>query len=277
LSLHGENAVFDDLAVGRVSGVVMDLATIIGIILGSAIVGAAIFLGGDFMTFVNLPSVLIVFGGSIAATILRFPLSGVMASFAIGGKIAFTQEKANPRDTIDEIARLAEIIRKNGPLGLEGVPVADQFLSKGVQYVADGYDQAFIRDSLERERDLRLERLEEGKRIFKAMGDSAPAFGMIGTLVGLVQMLSTMDDPSTIGPSMAIALLTTLYGAMIANLVCLPIADKLDAKFKVEQVNLTLSIDGVMQIRESKSPDLIKEMLVAYLPEKQRADFAEAA
>jgi chemotaxis protein MotA len=92
-----------------------------------------------------------------------------------------------------------------------------------------------------------------------------------------VQMLSTMDDPSTIGPSMAIALLTTLYGAMIANLVCLPIADKLDAKFKVEQVNLTLAIDGVMQIRESKSPDLIKEMLVAYLPEKQRADFAEAA
>jgi chemotaxis protein MotA len=255
----------------------MDLATIIGIILGSAIVGAAIFLGGDFMSFVNLPSVLIVLGGSIAATILRFPLSGVMASFAIGGKIAFTQEKANPRDTIDEIARLAEIIRKNGPLGLEGVPVADQFLSKGVQYVADGYDQAFIRDSLERERDLRLERLEEGKRIFKAMGDSAPAFGMIGTLVGLVQMLSTMDDPSTIGPSMAIALLTTLYGAMIANLVCLPIADKLDAKFKVEQVNLTLAIDGVMQIRESKSPDLIKEMLVAYLPEKQRADFAEAA
>jgi chemotaxis protein MotA len=100
---------------------------------------------------------------------------------------------------------------------------------------------------------------------------------MIGTLIGLVQMLSTMDDPSTIGPSMAIALLTTLYGAMIANLVCLPIADKLDAKFKVEQVNLTLAIDGVMQIRESKSPDLIKEMLVAYLPEKQRADFAEAA
>src|SRR5690606_35567590 len=130
----------------------MDLATIIGIVLGSAIVGAAIFLGGDFMSFVNMPSVLIVFGGTIAATILRFPLSGVMASFTIGGKIAFTQGKSNPRDMIDEIARLAEIIRKNGPLGLEGVPVGDPFLSKGVQFVADGYDKAFIKDTLERER-----------------------------------------------------------------------------------------------------------------------------
>lgn len=254
----------------------MDLATIIGILLGSAIVGAAIFIGGDFMTFVNLPSVLIVFGGAIAATILRFPLSGVMSSLALGGKIAFTQEKSSTRDMIDEIARLAEIIRKNGPLGLEGVPVEDPFLSKGIQYVADGYDPKFIQDSLERERDLRLERLEEGKRIFKAMGDSAPAFGMIGTLVGLVQMLSTMDDPSTIGPSMAIALLTTLYGAFVANLICLPIADKLESKFKVEEVNLTLAIDGVIQIRDSKSPDLIKEMLVAYLPEKQRGDMVEA-
>jgi chemotaxis protein MotA len=262
---------------GNAFGVDMDLATIIGILLGSAIVGTAIFIGGDFMTFINLPSILIVFGGAIAATILRFPLSGVAASLALGGKIAFTQEKSSARDMIDEIARLAEIIRKNGPLGLEGVPVEDPFLSKGVQYVADGYDPQFIKDSLERERDLRLERLEEGKRIFKAMGDSAPAFGMIGTLVGLVQMLSTMDDPSTIGPSMAIALLTTLYGAFVANLICLPIADKLDAKFKVEEVNLTLAIDGVVQIRDSKSPDLIKEMLVAYLPEKQRLEFAEAA
>ena len=159
---------------------------------------------------------------------------------------------------IDEIARLAGIIRKNGPLGLEGVPIEDEFLSKGMQYIADGYEGEFISESLERERDLRLERLGEGKRFFKAMGDSAPAFGMIGTLVGLVRMLSTMDDPSTIGPSMAVALLTTLYGAIIANMICLPIADKLDSKFKVEEVDLTLAIDGVMQIRDNKSPDLIK-------------------
>lgn len=255
----------------------MDLATIIGIVLGSIIVGIAIFMGGNFMTFVNAPSILIVIGGTIAATVLRFPISGVASSFLMGAKIAFTQKKVSPRALIDEVARLAGIIRKEGPLGLEGVPVDDAFLQKGTQYIADGYEASFIVDTLKRERDLMLERLEEGKRIFKAMGDSAPAFGMIGTLVGLVQMLSTMDDPSTIGPSMAIALLTTLYGALIANLICLPIADKLDAKLKTEEVNLTLAIEGVEQIRENKSPDVIKEMLVSYLPEKQRAELAEAA
>jgi len=255
----------------------MDIATIIGILFGSVVVGCAIFMGGDFMLFVNAPSVMIVVGGTIAATVLRFPLSGVMSSFAMGGKIAFTQKKTNSREMIDEVARLAGIIRKNGPLGLEGLPIEDEFLAKGVQYIADGYEGSFIFESLERERDLLLERLEEGKLIFKAMGDSAPAFGMIGTLVGLVQMLATMDDPSTIGPSMAVALLTTLYGALIANLICLPIADKLDAKFKFQSVNLTLAIDGIMQIRDNKSPDIIREMLVAYLPEKQRGDLMAAA
>lgn len=254
----------------------MDFATIIGIVVGTSVVLAAIFMGGDFMTFVNVPSILIVIGGALGATVLRFPLSGILASFMMGGGIAFKQKKTTPVGMIDEITRLADIIRKNGPLGLEGVPLEDEFLAKGVQYIADGYEGNFILESLERERDLLLERLEEGKRIFKSLGDAAPAFGMIGTLVGLVQMLSTMDDPAAIGPSMAIALLTTLYGALIANLVCLPIADKLDAKFKVEQVNLTLAIDGIMQIRENKSPDLIKEMLVAYLPEKQRADITQA-
>jgi len=255
----------------------MDLATILGILLGSAVVGAAIFMGGEFTTFVNTPSLMIVVGGTIAATVLRFQLNTVLSSFLMGAKNAFTSKKTNPRELIDEIARLADITRKNGPLGLEGVDIEDEFLAKGVQYIADGYEGAFIEESLERERDLTLERLEEGKRFFKSMGDSAPAFGMIGTLVGLVQMLSTMDDPSTIGPSMAVALLTTLYGALIANLICLPVAEKLDAKFKVMSVNTTLAIDGLMQIRETKSPDIIKEMLVAYLPEKQRDEMAEAA
>ena len=161
----------------------MDPATIIGIVLGSAVVGAAIYLGGDFLTFVNVPSVLIVVGGAIAATVLRFQISTVGHSLIPGSKIAFTNKTSNPREMIDEIARLAEIIRKNGPLGIEGVPIEDEFLSKGVQYIADGYEGEFISESLERERDLRLERLGEGKRFFKAMGDSAPAFGMIGTLV----------------------------------------------------------------------------------------------
>ena len=255
----------------------MDLATVIGIVAGTLVVLIAIFLGGDFLTFINLPSILIVVGGATAATVLRFPLASIPVALSTGGKIAFKQKKSNPLAIIDEITNLARVVRKSGPLGLESVEIEDDFLKKGVQYVADGYEPAFILESLERERDLALERLEDGQKIFKAMGDSAPAFGMIGTLVGLVQMLSTMDDPSTIGPSMAIALLTTLYGAIIANLICLPIADKLATKSKIEEINLTLAIDGIMQVRENKSPDLIKEMLIAYLPEKQRAGLAAEA
>ena len=254
----------------------MDLATIIGIIGGFGVVVAAIFLGGTISQFIDVPSMLIVIGGGLAATLIRFPLSGIAGALVLGGKVAFTHKKLEPREMIEKVAELADVVRKSGPLGLEGVTVEDKTLSKGVQYIADGYEIEFIKDSMERERDLTLERLEEGKRVFKALGDSAPAFGMIGTLVGLVQMLATMDDPSTIGPSMAIALLTTLYGALIANVICLPIHDKLDAKFKVEELNQSLVIDGVLQIRENKSPNLIKEMLIAYLPETMRVGMEEA-
>ncbi len=233
----------------------MDLATIIGIVFGSFVVGLAIFLGGEIAAFVDMPSVLIVIGGAAAATLRAVsPRQVFSAADPAGGRVAFTTAGSSPHDMIEEIASLADISRKQGPLGLESVEVDHEFLAKGVQYIADGYDQDFIRESLERERDLMLERLEDGQRIFKAIGDAAPAFGMIGTLVGLVPMLANMDDPSTIGPSMAIALLTTLYGAVIANLVCLPISDKLDCKAKIEEVNLTLILDGVMQIRDTKSP-----------------------
>ncbi|MCX2725312.1 motility protein A [Roseibium salinum] len=255
----------------------MDLATLIGIIGAFGIVLAAIFLGGSFGQFVDLPSVLIVIGGGLAATLVRFQLSDILAAFVTGSKVALAGRSATPRDLISEITSLSEIVRKSGPLGLENVDVSDPVLAKGVQYIADGYELEFIKESMERERDLQLSRLSEGRRVFKALGDSAPAFGMIGTLVGLVQMLANMDDPAAIGPSMAVALLTTLYGALLANIVCLPLVDKLDAKFDVDELNQTLIIDGVCQIRESKSPALIKEMLVAYLPEKARSEMVEAA
>ena len=259
----------------------MDIATIAGIVGGIVVVGIAIFLGGNVSGFVDIPSVFIVIGGTIAATFIRYPLTKVFSALILGGKVAFTHKKVEATVLIDEIADLADIIRKNGPLGLENVEVSSDFLAKGVQYVTDGYDPDFIRDTLERERDLHLERVEEGKSIFKAIGDAAPAFGMIGTIIGLVQMLANMDDPASIGPAMAIALLTTLYGALIANLVALPISDKLGTKAKIDEINLTLIIDGVMQVQDSKSPNLIREMLTSYLPEKQRnlsrGDAAEAA
>lgn len=255
----------------------MDLATLIGMIAAFGVVVGAIFVGGDITQFIDVPSILIVIGGGLAATLVRFPLSGLMGAFATGAGVAFKHKKVEPRDVIEKVSELADVVRKSGPLGLEGVTVDDPILAKGVQYIADGYEPGFIKDSMERERDLFIERLKEGKRVFKALGDAAPAFGMIGTLVGLVQMLANMDDPSAIGPSMAVALLTTLYGALVSNVICIPICDKLDAKLDNEDLNQTLIIDGVMQVRENKSPALIREMLIAYLPESQRAAFQEAA
>jgi len=144
-------------------------------------------------------------------------------------------------------------------------------------YVADGYDVDFIRDNLERDRDNFLTHLDEGQKIYRAIGDCAPAFGMIGTLIGMVQMFANMTDPSKLGPFMAVALLATFYGAAVANLFCLPIADKLHGKLVDEEINRTLIIDGVLMIREAKSPSVVREMLLAYVPEKNREEMVEAA
>ncbi len=255
----------------------MDLATIIGLIGGVGIVVYAILSGGSIDTFVNVPSILIVFGGGFAATIMRFPLSNIFSSLSLGAKIAFTHRVQSPVDMTNEICSLADIMRKEGPLGLEGVEISDEFLNKGAQFVADGYDVEFMRETMEKERDLYLERLNEAQRVYKMLGDAGPAFGMIGTIVGLVQMLSNMDDPSAIGPAMAVALLTTLYGAMLANLIALPLADKLSNKIAIEEVNQSLVIDGVMQLRDNKSPALIRELLGTYMTAKQKSVPEEAA
>ena len=266
-----------DRGVGRdkseltVQEIQMDIATLIGMVAALGVVLTAIMLGGTIGQFVDIPSILIVVGGGLSATLIRFTLGGIGGAIVTGGKVAFGGKVVNARDTIEKITELADVARKSGPLGLENVEVEDPVLAKGVQFIADGYEPNFIRESMERERDLYIERLQEGKRFYKQLGDAAPAFGMIGTLVGLVQMLAAMDDPSAIGPAMAVALLTTLYGALISNVICIPIVDKLDSKLDGEDLNQTLIIDGVMQIRENKSPSLIREMLIAYLPEKARA------
>ncbi|MGV8854366.1 MAG: motility protein A [Devosia sp.] len=255
----------------------MDIATIAGIVVGAAVIGWAISLGGSFGAFVDLPSVLVVIGGGLAATVIRFPLAGIGPAFVLGGRVAFTHKKVNPRETIQAIVEMGEIVRKKGPLGLETFQTGEPGLARGATYVADGHDAAYIRDSLELARDQYLSRLSEGQRIFKSLGDAGPAFGMIGTIVGLVQMLGNMSDPAAIGPAMAVALLTTLYGAVLANLVCLPLADKLSAKLDLEEINQTLIIDGVIGVKNGMSPSLLREQLVAYLPEHQHQSLLEQA
>jgi chemotaxis protein MotA len=253
----------------------MDITTLVGFVAGIIVLCTLVLMGGSFGMFYDIHAVIIIFGGSFAATLIRFPLSSILHGIPLGAKFAFTLSRLNARDLVDELARIAEIARKQGPVGLEKVETDDAFLAKGIRYVADGYDLEFIRDNLERDRDNFLMHLDEGSKIYRAIGDCAPAFGMIGTLLGMVQMFSNMSDPSKLGPFMAVALLATLYGAIVGNLICLPIADKLHVKVLDEETNRTLIIDGILMIRDSKSPALVREMLLAYLPEKHRHDESE--
>jgi len=248
----------------------MDFATLIGLVVGVGVVLAAILFGSDIWIFLNLPGFLIVVGGTLAATFVKFPLQNVFTAFKIGVSSALKNVHVDPRGLIDKALELAEIARKNGLLALEGVEVDNQFFKRGIKLCVDGHPLEVVRNALLRDMELSIHRNEEGARIFKAIGDSAPAFGMIGTLVGLVQMLSSMDDPKTIGPSMAVALLTTLYGAVIANLMALPIADKLESKTEEERLTKELILEAITQIHGRQSPMILADILEGFLPENQR-------
>ena len=248
----------------------MDIATLLGLFIGVTVVTLAIMTGSDLSIFLNLPGFLIVCGGTFAATLIKFPLSGVFVAFFVGAKAAFVNEKESPREIVDLTMRLVKRARKVGLIGLEKVNVKNSFFRKGLQLCADGRDGDVIRKMMTREMEMAIQRQEVGERVFRAIGESAPAFGMVGTLVGLVQMLSTMSDPTSIGRAMAIALLTTLYGVLIAQLIALPISDKLEAKNEIERGNKVLIIEALVQIQERNNPTAVLDILEAYLPEKQR-------
>jgi chemotaxis protein MotA len=247
----------------------MDLATVIGLVGGGGIVLLAIILGGSVGIFFNVPSVLIVVGGTFATALIRFGMGDVLNSMKVANN-AFATKLSVPEQVIKEIVNLANIARKNGLIVLEQQPIADHFLKKAIMYCVDGHEAEFIEEVLNKEVSLTVERHDIGRKVFSGMGDSAPAFGMIGTLVGLVQMLSTMGDPSTIGPAMAVALLTTLYGALIANIVMIPIADKLSLRSREEERNRKLIIEGVLGILRGLNPRVMEEFLETFLPPKER-------
>src|SRR3990172_4644222 len=166
----------------------MDFATGIGLLAGAGVLASLIMLGGDLRMFADLHAFIVIFGGSFAATLIRFPLSSIFHGLPLGAKFAFSLRRMSQRDLVDELAGLAENARKAGPIGLEKNEIEDPVLAKGIRFVADGYDGNFIRDNLERDRDNFLTHLDEGQKIYRAVGDCAPAFGMIGTLIGMVQI-----------------------------------------------------------------------------------------
>ncbi len=247
----------------------MDIATIIGLSVGSVLITTAIILGGSALIFINIPSMIIVLGGTLAATLIKYSVADMVNTIAIMAK-AFTVKVSSPVDLVDRIKEMAEIARREGLLALEGKDHGDPFLSKGLGLLADGVDAGQVVMVLDRELQYSRDRHKKGQNILKGMGATAPAFGMIGTLIGLVQMLASMDDPSRIGPAMAVALLTTLYGAVFANLVFLPMADKLDLRSKEECLNRELVLAGVESIARGENPRLIEQHLKVFLAPKIR-------
>ncbi|NLM03875.1 MAG: flagellar motor protein [Clostridiales bacterium] len=249
----------------------MDIATILGIISGIVFVTWGILLDGDLASFVDMPSVMIVFGGTIAATLVAYPLSKVIEAFKIASH-AFTSHDTEPEEIIDTIIGLANTARKEGLLALEEAAdeIEEDFLKKGVMLIVDGTDPELVRNMLETELSFIEERHSEGQGIFEAMGAYSPAYGMIGTLIGLINMLKRLDDPSAIGPSMAVALVTTFYGSMLANLVFLPLANKLKLRSREEILRKEIMVEGLLSIQAGENPRIIEEKIKAFLPPKQR-------
>lgn len=248
----------------------MDIGTIIGIVLATLLVLVAIGTGESPLIFLNIPSALIVIGGTIGATLMRNPLAAVIGTFSVVTK-AFTTKLPPPGPLIEEVVEMARKARKESLLALEKLNVEDPFLSKGVQLCVDGLEPAQLRNILETEIAFTAARHKRGQEILEGVGSAAPAFGMIGTLIGLVQMLTSLNDPKSIGPAMAVAILTTLYGAMIANIFALPLADKLKVRSKEEVLNMSVCLEGVIGIVQGEHPASIDEKLKAFIDPKARA------
>ncbi len=256
----------------------MDIATIIGLFGGFGMLFGAILLeGSNPMSFMNLLATCVVVGGGTMAVMARYTLGGFLHGVTNGIKGVVFYKQVPVMKLIDQIAEIAETMRRQGPIALEQVEIADPFMKRGVRMIADGFSAEAIRASLERERDLDYERIHHGHVIFKAFGEAAPGMGMVGTLIGLVSMFGHMDDPKKIGPGMAIALLTTLYGAVLANVVMLPIADKLAGRAEEEGTNRSLIIEALVMIREGRNPATIKDELASYLPLHSRHKLLDEA
>lgn len=249
----------------------MDIATIIGLVTAIGLVITAIQLGGSLASFVDVVSMLIVVGGTIGAILINYPLKEVLGAVAVGLK-TFVSKVHNPKDTIQSLIELSQIVRKDGILGMEGMveKLDNDFLIKAVQMTIDGQEPSVIDDILYGETDKISDRHALGAEIFMALGGFAPAFGMIGTLVGLVLMLQNMEDPSTIGPSMSVALLTTFYGALMANILFLPMAGKLKTLSKKEMLVNEIIMAGIQSLAAGENPRIMERRLMGFLSPKDR-------
>lgn len=249
----------------------MDIATIIGLVLAWAMVLGSIILGAGLGTYINIPSILVVVGGTTGVIFIAFPMAKVINVIQVVQKALFDKSE-DPVDLIKMLVDFAVKARKEGILAMEETAASldDEFLKKGLQLAVDGTSPDLVREILETELVYLEERHKEGRSVLAGLGAYGPAFGMIGTLIGLVQMLSGMSDPASIGPGMAVAILTTLYGSLIANAFALPMEEKLKGRSAAELLNRQLIVEGVLSIQSGHNPRVVEQKLKAYVAPKQR-------
>lgn len=251
----------------------MDIATIIGILLGFTVIAWAIMIGGSWTIFVDYPSVAITIGGMLCATLIHFSLPQFLGIFSVVKKTIVTQIPSKS-ELVQKMVNFAAINRRDGTLALEEEigKLSDSFFARGLQMLVDGQNAEQIREFLSLEIQYLQDRHSNGKKILEFMGSSAPAFGMIGTLIGLVQMLRNLQSPDQIGAGMAVALITTFYGAIVANLIFLPLAGKLGLYSKAETTAKEMIVEGICGIAEGDSPTAVREKLQIFVSHSKRQE-----
>ncbi|NLL36936.1 MAG: motility protein A [Fretibacterium sp.] len=255
----------------------MDLTTVVGLLTASILVIGGMAAGGSLMVYYDFPSILITCGGTIGAVIMSYP--GDMLK-SVGGvvKSAFVSREPNLLGMVQTIVSFAEKARREGLLALESdvMELEDEFLKKSIQLVVDGTDPELVKAILDTEIGILEERHSSNKSILDTAAELAPAYGMIGTLIGLIAMLGNLQDVSALGPGMAVALITTMYGSMMANMFCIPISKKLAARSSSEITSMELMVEGVLAIQAGENPRIVEEKLKVFLPPKLRLGLEKA-
>ncbi len=261
----------------------MELGTIIGFASGIVFIILSILLGAEFnvsqaIGFADGASVMITVGGTIAAVFVSYPLSKIIVALKASGLI-LKPSVVNPSEVIQKINQLANLARREGLLALEDATrnIDDNFLQKGIMLIVDGTDPELVRSILETEIAYIEGRHSEVRGVWEAIGSLAPAWGMIGTLIGLILMLQNMNDPTTIGPKMSIALVTTFYGSLMANFIANPIASKMKSYSGDEMLVKEVLIEGILSIQAGENPRIIEEKLKAFLSPTLRSNPNEAS
>ncbi len=247
----------------------MDIATLFGLIIGFSLLIGAILLGGQYDIFLNIPGLMIVIGGTFASTCINFPVPDIYNSIKAAFKI-FITKKLTANEVVNLMVRIADISRREGLLALEKIETDNNILKKTCQLIADNADTDLIEETLLIEITSLKQRHFLIQDIFRTMANYAPAFGMVGTLIGLVQMLASLKDPEAIGPAMAVAILTTFYGSVLSNLLFLPIAGKLKSRTREEVLHLQIIFEGAKCILQNNNPRFVYEKLSSFVPPKER-------